>query len=133
MLAFVSFARAQAPTPVEYCPTQAESKTNYEVENLTEARALNLDEINRHIKLLPPGEDPDIYLDITTKFVLLVLVNEVGQVEQYCITKRTANQYLMQSVIDQLPTLRFTPGTVNGKPVCSWVTVPFQVCLRDPR
>jgi TonB family protein len=113
---------------VEECPPVAD--TLLWSPEYAEPHPLNLDDIKKHIRIAPTPEDYELYKHTTGKLVLKLHVTLEGQVDQYCIAKPSGNPFLDKSITDQLGTLRFEPGTLAGKPVASWVVVPFQVCLR---
>ncbi|HVK38758.1 MAG TPA: energy transducer TonB [Candidatus Kapabacteria bacterium] len=61
--------------------------------------------------------------------VVRVLVDELGIARRYRIEK-TANTILNQAALDAIFSTRFRPGTRDGSPVRSWVTVPVTFSLQ---
>lgn len=68
--------------------------------------------------------------EITGKVIVRILVDEDGNYVRHIVLK-DPHPILTKSVTDHLSILKFRPAISEGKPVKFWVTMPFQICLRQ--
>jgi protein TonB len=82
--------------------------------------AVNMDELKRSIEYPQMARDAGI----TGKVILRVLIDEQGRYVRH-IVKRSPNPWLTQAVEKHINKIRFTPAIQGGRPIKTWVTVPF--------
>lgn len=85
-----------------------------------EAEALNINEVGRTMRY--PNECKK--QRVKGKVFVRVLVGRDGKIVKH-IVKRTPHDAMTKEVERVLYDLRFSPAELNGKPVESWVTIPF--------
>jgi|GEM_PF-3130736 len=94
-------------------------------DNYRPAEPINLDEMRAHAVYPEILREAGISGMVKTR----VLVNEAGYVEVYTVVK-TPHMLFRLEMYRILPFLTFTPAIQKGKPVKSWVTVPFDFRLK---
>lgn len=89
-----------------------------------EAAAVNMDEIKRSLVY------PEIckQMNIQGKVFVRVLVGKDGKVSRH-IVKRSPHDLMTKEVEKHLNKLSFTPGIQAGRPISTWVTIPFDFKL----
>jgi hypothetical protein len=85
------------------------------------ASILNLDKVMLQIR------QPHEVYEITGKVIVRILLDENGKYIQH-IVLRDPYPPLTKSFTDVVPLMKATPAEIDGRPVASWVTIPYQPC-----
>lgn len=89
-----------------------------------EAEALNMDAVLSTIKY-PPDAKRD---KIQGKVYLKLLIDRNGIPKDYYI-RRSPDMRLSRAVVDKLRNLKYTPATLKGKPIKTWVELDYEFRL----
>jgi len=89
-----------------------------------EAKPLNLVDVKKLIGYPPMAREAEI----EGKVLVRVQVSQTGSYIRH-VTLKDPNPMLTKAVTDKVSQLIFTPGQLNGQPVKSWVTIPFDFNL----
>lgn len=90
-----------------------------------EAEALNMDEIKGKMRYPKKCKR----MNLQGKVFVRLLVGTDGKVAEHFV-RRAPHDLMIQEVERVLYELRFSPAELNGKPVATWVTIPFEFILR---
>lgn len=85
-----------------------------------EPTPLNLNDIKMKIGYPPLAKEAGLQ----GKVILSFLVNKEGTVVQHVLVKQP-HQLFTEAILKHAYQLRFEPGQLHGKPLATWVTVPF--------
>lgn len=86
-----------------------------------EAVPINLDSVKMML-----GSPP---VEVDGKVVFRILVDAQGKYVRHLVL-RTPHSLMTDYFEPLVPCIGWTPAETNGKKVASWVTIPFQVCLK---
>jgi hypothetical protein len=121
----IAFSQTKPPTEPQVIAAPAWPDSSEFITYEREASTTNLDEIHQRIGYPAIPKDADL----DGKFIVRILVDENGNYVRHYVV-RMAHPAIMERIEPLVPEFRWIPAEKGGRPVPSWVTLPFTICFR---